>query len=1432
MNTASTSIRPVRSLLLVTALAVGAAGWGGVTTAHAQSGALKIAQVEPTPLFPKPSPGQPLKQVAHLNLENAGAPVAAVARISVGGKPSESQDLGTIAKGKFTADVLVPDMTTPTTPTPVKIEIVSRDGTVLAAQSLEWQPQKKWTLLLTSYCHQDLGFGDYPHRVRTTVRFANINWPLKYCTETDNWPDTDKYRWNIESSEPLDSYIGFYGKQKAKELAQRIREGRITIGQEHTTVNSEWMNEELLAREFYNGGRLMPDKLNVPRNKSILLDDVVGFSSSFPTYAVEAGCGFLFHGYNFGTQGERWTNGFITDTVAETELGAGKSLYAPGREAACWFEGADGQKLFALAVGYSIWGLQWNFDDRHETDKIDPKRVEHVMRGLVRHGWPATFDYMLLQDAMDFNLATRKGANRVHVWNQKYEWPKMVTVTMDQYSEIIAKEVKRNEAAGKTFKTFSGDNNDQWADQKPATARLFGQALRANAEIPATEKLATIAQALAGGTDGHADLQNAYSRLLQYHEHTDGAGGANMGSVEEARYYETHLAEYREEVAEAIRLQAGVRTNAIERLNQLITRPDGKNIVVFNPMAQPRTDIFKTKEITLADSARLVDVASGESVTWQRLPEGEIAFVVKDVPATGYRVYRIEPGKNNSAVESKAVAGDTIENEFYRLRVNPTNGAVVSLVDKALNQELVETNAAIGFNEYLYMMSQPTSYPEPTARYTGSARMTKADNVVCARGPLADVVTISGKAGGVNKLRQTIILYHGIKKIDFSLWVDKAPAVEREQVFVSLPLAVPDFSIHHGVPGAVVEPYRRQIEGSSTAHYGIQRFTDLSNEKFGVTISPEDSGLVCYGEQQTSGDHNYNRSLSYPKHSRVYLYLMDNVFSVNIARDQRGPCAFHWSLRSHAGDWKAGGAAEFGAGTGQPLVAWRADGANKGALAATGSFLTVEAPNVICTTVKPAESNGRGVILRFSENSGVATTTRVTVPFLGRITSANETSLVEDDRDNKLPVTGGNSFTVTVRPFGVTTVRVVSDHAVPAVPTVTAQAVADMQVNLRWTASNAAHYNIYRDTDPKCAASPLNFVGETDAASFADIPATHPGGLRSTLEPSTTYYYRVVPVDRWNNSGASSAVAKATTLSPAEKNLPPVKVQGLIAILVSERSSFNFINVMFHTSAESDVAAYEIYRSTQSGFAPGAGTQIGKVGNNDIIKGGDYYGHIDIDYPVREFDHATFLDQTVDPGMKYYYKVRAVDTAGQAGECSDEAAIRTKGTGLCGCIVAAQSTAEPRFGPALALDGNPDPYFGWISQPYGGGTKAAPKDVWWSVEFPKALPAVAGVKIYGDHRGEIPVQTALQVQVRESGVWKTVAGVNDAPRKDKDLTIKFPKTMAVSALRIFVPAADLPKSIPPLPAYTDGYVRICELKVLLPDGSEENPVELFNPFKP
>jgi hypothetical protein len=398
----------------------------------------------------------------------------------------------------------------------------------------------------------------------------------------------------------------------------------------------------------------------------------------------------------------------------------------------------------------------------------------------------------------------------------------------------------------------------------------------------------------------------------------------------------------------------------------------------------------------------------------------------------------------------------------------------------------------------------------------------------------------------------------------------------------------------------------------------------------------------------------------------MYLYLMNNMFDVNVRWDQPGPARFAYALRSHDGDWRQGKADEFGWDTMNPLVAVPVHGNNPGPLPAAGSFVSVNPSSVVCTTLKPAEANGAGFVLRLVETRGQEATATVALPFLAPLASATVTNLVEDDRPEPLAIDKGTGLTIPLRPFGVRTVRVTCRPAPPpAVSGLTARAVADMEVALSWQAPAAAghvsHYHVYRGLRPDFAPGLLNLVERPAGTSFDDHPQLHYGGwINNRLEPATKYYYRVAAVDRWNNEGPASPAVAATTLKSSEQNLPPRPVECLRAVLVSPLSRWNAVNLLWRTNCESDVRHYEVHRSTTAGFLPHDGTRIAVVDADAVLAGGREYGQTPIAYRLREFDHQMLLDQDVQPATTYFYRVAAVDTAGQKGPFSDLVQVTTK----------------------------------------------------------------------------------------------------------------------------------------------------------------------------
>ncbi|MHB8971189.1 MAG: glycoside hydrolase family 38 N-terminal domain-containing protein, partial [Pirellulaceae bacterium] len=1246
---------------------------------------LRIAQVEPTPLFPQPAAGQPLKQLARLHLDNSGEPVAVVARITVGSQAPDTQDLGPVAQGSSIVNIRIPDIASPTLLT---IEVQNQDGTTLASQQLDWQPQKKWSLYCVAYSHHDLGFGNYPHRLRTEIRHANIERPLQYCRDTDSWDEDSKFRFMIETSEPLPSFLGSHTVADAEELARRVREGRIQIGALHNTANTEQLGHELLARLLYLSNRHGRDLLNVPASRTAQIDDVIGLTWPLATFCAEADIPYFFHGPNM----------------------CGRCLQPADSEPVFYWQGPDrhGQVLTRSA-----------FYGGYAGDSPGDVSETHLVNCINKLGanWP--YATLLLQEGSDFQLVTMDTANRIHTWNAAWAYPHLVCATMDMFFDALAKQADPTQ-----IKTFAKDSNNQWADQDSNDARLLSQARRADELIPTAEKFSTIALATSGGGYPWTDIYQAYHRLLAYHEHTNAIDGIGPNR-ERMRQYETELEENREMVVEAQEFAGSALTGALNKLGAAIARTTQRTVVVWNPLTRQRTDVVHLADTSIAAGDRLLDVGTDREVPWQKMPDGSVAFVAADVPSLGYRDFAIAAGGTPTATPSVPSLSPTLENRYYRVTFDATTGAITGLFDKELNVELVDQAAPHRFNEYLYERFESSDWDAPRAwQRVGTAQLTTSG------GPVADVMSVAAVATGVESLQQTVILYRELKRIDFVLNLLKSPSGRRdtlppsnplgkESVYVALPFAVPEHAFRHELPGCVAEPVNDLFDGACTAYYAVRHFSDVSNRRYGVTVSAPDSSLIEYDHPRScpirsGGEGLFERTKTLPATSRMYLYLMNNMFDVNVRWDQPGPVRFRYAMRSHAGDWQAGCADEFGWDVMNPLIATVAEGRQPGSLpAAAHSFLSIDCPNVACTTIKPAEANGSGFILRFVETQGRAATANVTLPCLPPLAAATETNLIEDDRPHRLAVGQGNRLAVSLRPFGVMTIRVTCAPRTTTVAQVKAEAVSDMEVALSWQADATqsaalSHYHVYRGTQPDFQPGLLNLAQRPQGPACVDRPQLYYGGwINNRLEPDTTYYYRVAAVDRWNNEGAASAPVAVTTLKATDKNMAPLSVACLRAVLVSPLSRFNVVNLLWRTNCESDVRKYELHRSLATGFTPDSSTCIGLADADAPISGSQAYGHVSVEYRMRDYDHMMYVDEQVQPLTTYYYRVRAVDASGAKGAYSDEVSVTTKAPDPLALLspgISAQSVYAPEFGVELAIDGSPDPYQAWISQPYGGGT--------------------------------------------------------------------------------------------------------------------------------
>ncbi|MGW9627797.1 fibronectin type III domain-containing protein [Microbacterium sp. NPDC055521] len=193
---------------------------------------------------------------------------------------------------------------------------------------------------------------------------------------------------------------------------------------------------------------------------------------------------------------------------------------------------------------------------------------------------------------------------------------------------------------------------------------------------------------------------------------------------------------------------------------------------------------------------------------------------------------------------------------------------------------------------------------------------------------------------------------------------------------------------------------------------------------------------------------------------------------------------------------------------------------------------------------------------------------------------------------------------------------VVSDATAPSTPTAMAVLEGDA-VSVSWTAATddvgVTGYQVHRGQTADFAVSAATKIADATSSPYVDESVT-----------AGTWYYRVVAVDAAGNVGAGSASAEV--LVP--DNSAPGTPSGLSAAVSGE-------NVQLSWTASSDdvgVVGYQVHRSDTGGFTPSGATLISTS------------------------TEASFTDVAVEPGA-WYYRVVAVDAAGNASAASGEAVV-------------------------------------------------------------------------------------------------------------------------------------------------------------------------------
>jgi len=426
---------------------------------------------------------------------------------------------------------------------------------------------------------------------------------------------------------------------------------------------------------------------------------------------------------------------------------------------------------------------------------------------------------------------------------------------------------------------------------------------------------------------------------------------------------------------------------------------ESSSVVVFNQLGFDRSDIVMVYLPEEYKNGKLTDM-DGKPVILQQTDEGNAIFYAENIPAKGYKAYRLE--KAGSQKMQNGNSGNTekvLKINFFDIRFDD-NYHIFSILDKRNGRELIPEGCRA--NVLQAFEDKPVRFDAWDINLYYQEKMWEADNVEKAEliedGQVRTALRIE-RAFLDSTIVQTIYIYNDIPRIDFHNIIDW----KEKQVLLKAAFPV---DIHNDKATYEIQYGNVERPTHWNTRWDYARF-EVCGHKW-ADLSEDDSGVSLMN------DCTYGYDI---KDGVMRLTLLKSGIYPNEDAD-RETHEFTYSLYPHQGNWKTGGTVQRAYGLNCPMYAV-VEEPHAGSLPRSFSFVKTDRENVIIEVVKKAEDSD-DIIIRLYECYNRRTT--AAIELFREIIKAWECDLMENKRQELAP--SGKSFSFEIRPYEIKTFAV------------------------------------------------------------------------------------------------------------------------------------------------------------------------------------------------------------------------------------------------------------------------------------------------------------------------------------------------------------------------------------------------------------------------
>lgn len=830
---------------------------------------------------------------------------------------------------------------------PVDKTIFIKSGNQQEKFRFTLKPVKEIILYLLAHSHVDIGYTELQTEVEKK-QWKNIDEGIRLAKQSAGYKNGAAFKWNSEALWAVKSYLENF-PEKRESFFDAVRKGWLGLDATYANLLTGLSRPEELYKWLDYSNQL--EKMTGIKIESAMISDIPGYTWG----TVQA---FADNGVKYFSVG---TNG--SDRLGSTlKTWGDKPFYWKSQS------GKDKILIWLAGKGYS-WFHTWDLTKEDVSPLLDYLDI------LEARNYP--YDMVQLRYTTDDNGGPNAALpDFIANWNATHVTPLFKMAT----TEEMFKDFEKKYAS--VIPTYKGDFTPYWEDGAASTAKET--ALNRN-----TAELLTQLEVLYSLKDKEKfpfkDFEEAWKNVLLFSEHTWGAYNSitdpEEKSVKEQWNIKKSFAIKADSIANGllnnIRFE-GVSGDIVENVN------------VWNSNSWKRSDIVVIPSEIKKKGECLID-ESGQKVVTQKLSNGEMVFIAKNIPPFSSKSYRFVETEQVKQLITNSPDG---RNKFVN------NGIPVNL------DSYIDKNYEYSFNGFIN-----------TGKNAANPKTNNNIKVISEeQGPVVNSVVYESSAPGCNNLLSEIKTFTGITKTEIINTINKKKVYDKENLRFAFPFNIENPVTRIDIAWSVIKPEKDQLPAANKNYFTVQRWIDISNDKRGIIIAAPDAPFFEIGGMNAEA-WTATISNEWEEHakssSKLFSWVMNNSWFTNYKAEQEGTAKFRYIFQPHK-QFDYSSSYKFGTEQSQPLLITYSKYKNE-----RENVITLdENAKIVVTSLKPS-NDGKGYIVRLYNPTDEKCTN--TIKYANTI----EKVFISNGDEEEMKI---SSLKIELAPFEVVTLKILAKN--------------------------------------------------------------------------------------------------------------------------------------------------------------------------------------------------------------------------------------------------------------------------------------------------------------------------------------------------------------------------------------------------------------------